>query len=161
MACTLAQNPGWWEIPAVAAGEVYVLDHGWFSRPGPGLVVGVEILARVLHPKAFSGVQGIASDSAGCFVGREKQEQQEQKKEKGDLHGAGLASACEAYAASTGAPRDEYSLVALKACGASLDAIIPETPPNGCVLKLQPGEQSPSNNEVGYQVQPCDFIVYM
>jgi hypothetical protein len=33
---------------------VYILDHTRFSRPGPRLVEGVEILARVLHPTLVS-----------------------------------------------------------------------------------------------------------
>ena len=46
----LAMNPGWWAIPAVKAREVYVVDHACFSRGGPRLVDGVELLAHILHP---------------------------------------------------------------------------------------------------------------
>lgn len=42
---------GWQDIPAVRTGRVYSLDaNSYFSRPGPRLVTGVEILAKLLHP---------------------------------------------------------------------------------------------------------------
>ena len=44
---------GWAELPAVRSGEVYCVDgSAHFSRPGPRLVDGTEILARILHPEA-------------------------------------------------------------------------------------------------------------
>ncbi len=40
--------------PAVRAGEIYATDaSAYFSRPGPRLVRGVEILAGLLHPDRF------------------------------------------------------------------------------------------------------------
>jgi iron complex transport system substrate-binding protein len=46
----LPRPPGWETIPAVQTGRVYPLDAGgYFSRPGPRIVEGIEILARVLH----------------------------------------------------------------------------------------------------------------
>jgi iron complex transport system substrate-binding protein len=49
----LWQLNGWVEQEAVRRGEVYVTDgNAYFSRPGPRLVDGVEILARMLHPEA-------------------------------------------------------------------------------------------------------------
>jgi iron complex transport system substrate-binding protein len=51
---TLARLPGWRDLPAVRRGEVFAVDaSSYFSRPGPRLVDGVEILAHVLHPDAF------------------------------------------------------------------------------------------------------------
>jgi iron complex transport system substrate-binding protein len=42
---------GWQDIPAVRNGRVYALDaSNYFSRPGPRLVIGLEILAKLLHP---------------------------------------------------------------------------------------------------------------
>jgi iron complex transport system substrate-binding protein len=42
---------GWEDIPAVRNGQVYSLDaNSYFSRPGPRLVTGIEILAKLLHP---------------------------------------------------------------------------------------------------------------
>ena len=41
----------WWALPAVRAGRVYAVDgSAFFSRPGPRLVDGVEILYEILHP---------------------------------------------------------------------------------------------------------------
>ena len=45
---------GWRDLPAVQAGEVWAVDAtSYFSRPGPRVVGGVEILAHILHPKVF------------------------------------------------------------------------------------------------------------
>jgi iron complex transport system substrate-binding protein len=47
----LETRPGWVELPAVRAGDVYVVDgNAYFSRPGPRLVDSVEIMAGLLHP---------------------------------------------------------------------------------------------------------------
>jgi iron complex transport system substrate-binding protein len=47
----LADEAWWRELPAVRGGRVYVADgHGFFSRPGPGLVDSLELLAHALHP---------------------------------------------------------------------------------------------------------------
>ena len=78
----LAGQPGWGEIPAVQRGEVYLLDHVFFSVPGPRIVDGLEILAQLTHPQLFSGYirpntvlkldavaarAGPPSDIGGCF----------------------------------------------------------------------------------------------
>lgn len=45
---------GWSDLPAVRQGEVWAVDAtSYFSRPGPRVVDGVEILARILHPEIF------------------------------------------------------------------------------------------------------------
>jgi iron complex transport system substrate-binding protein len=45
---------GWENLPAVRDGEVWATDAtSYFSRPGPRVVEGVEILARILHPEVF------------------------------------------------------------------------------------------------------------
>ena len=45
---------GWENLPAVRNGEVWATDAtSYFSRPGPRVVEGVEILARILHPEIF------------------------------------------------------------------------------------------------------------
>ena len=51
----LASQPGWDELPAVQAGEVYLVDHSTLSRPGPRVVDGLELLAELTHPGLFSG----------------------------------------------------------------------------------------------------------
>lgn len=43
---------GWNDLPAVKAGNVYALNgNAYFSRPGPRLINGLEILARIIHPE--------------------------------------------------------------------------------------------------------------
>ena len=43
--------PGWSQLPAVKSGNVFALNgNAYFSRPGPRLVNGLEILARIIHP---------------------------------------------------------------------------------------------------------------
>ncbi|MEU9030898.1 hypothetical protein AB0D46_25945 [Streptomyces sp. NPDC048383] len=50
----LTSLPGWQDLPAVRSGDVWVLDGpAYFNRPGPRVVRGAEVLARVLH-----GVRG-------------------------------------------------------------------------------------------------------
>jgi iron complex transport system substrate-binding protein len=45
---------GWHELPAVARGEVWAVDAtAYFSRPGPRVVTGAELLARIIHPELF------------------------------------------------------------------------------------------------------------
>ena len=52
----LATRPGWAELPAVRAGEVYAVDgSAYLSRPGPRLVDSLEMLAEILHPELFAG----------------------------------------------------------------------------------------------------------
>ncbi len=49
----LRSRPGWADLPAVRAGQVYITDgNAYFSRPGPRLVDSLEILAHALHPGA-------------------------------------------------------------------------------------------------------------
>ncbi|MER5967027.1 cobalamin-binding protein [Streptomyces sp. NPDC002057] len=46
----LTSLPGWNALPAVRAGDVWVLDGpAYFNRPGPRVVRGAEVLAQVLH----------------------------------------------------------------------------------------------------------------
>lgn len=61
---TLRQLPrarlpaGWAELPAVRDGNVWAVDAtSYFSRPGPRVVDGAEILARILHPQVFGEPQ--------------------------------------------------------------------------------------------------------
>jgi iron complex transport system substrate-binding protein len=43
--------PGWNDLPAVRNQNVFALNgNAYFSRPGPRLVNGLEILARIIHP---------------------------------------------------------------------------------------------------------------
>jgi iron complex transport system substrate-binding protein len=49
----LAEQDGWWDLQAVRRREVYVIEHDYFSRPGPRIVTGLEILAQIVHPELF------------------------------------------------------------------------------------------------------------
>ncbi|MDQ6735310.1 MAG: ABC transporter substrate-binding protein [Nitrospirota bacterium] len=50
----LTAHPDWHRLPAVQQGRVFAVDSGaYFSRPGPRLVDGTEILAALCHPSRF------------------------------------------------------------------------------------------------------------
>ncbi len=43
---------GWNELPAVKNGNLFALNgSAYFSRPGPRLIDGLEILSRIIHPE--------------------------------------------------------------------------------------------------------------
>lgn len=45
---------GWGELPAVRSGQVWAVDAtSYFSRPGPRVVEGAEILLKIIHPEIF------------------------------------------------------------------------------------------------------------
>jgi iron complex transport system substrate-binding protein len=49
---------GWEDLPAVRNGQVWATDaSAYFSRPGPRVVDGAEILARILHPEVLGPPQ--------------------------------------------------------------------------------------------------------
>ncbi|MCZ6602313.1 MAG: cobalamin-binding protein [Planctomycetota bacterium] len=52
-----ASFPDLWKgVPAVKSARVYAVDaNAYFSRPGPRIVDGIEILGRILHPDRLSG----------------------------------------------------------------------------------------------------------
>ena len=50
---SLAARDGWWDLQAVRTRHVYVIEHDYFSRPGPRIVTGLEILAQIAHPDLF------------------------------------------------------------------------------------------------------------
>jgi iron complex transport system substrate-binding protein len=50
----LTSRPEWSRLRAVRDGRVFLADgNQYFNRPGPRLVESLEILAELLHPKAF------------------------------------------------------------------------------------------------------------
>ncbi|WP_215449698.1 cobalamin-binding protein [Streptomyces sp. ATCC 21386] len=60
--------PGWSDLPAVRSGRVWVLDGpSYFNRPGPRVVRGTEVLARVLHD-VRAGAE-LTADEAQPFPG--------------------------------------------------------------------------------------------
>ena len=55
---------GWETLPAPRENRLFVVDgSAYFSRSGPRLLEGLEILAEILHPELFSGLvpQGAVS----------------------------------------------------------------------------------------------------
>jgi iron complex transport system substrate-binding protein len=49
---TLARNEKWKSLQAVKNGNVYAVNaNAYFSKPGPRTVVGLEIIAKILHPE--------------------------------------------------------------------------------------------------------------
>ncbi|MEW6603631.1 MAG: cobalamin-binding protein [Thermoproteota archaeon] len=49
----LARNEKWKSLRAVRNGSVYAVNaNAYFSKPGPRTVIGLEILAKILHPEA-------------------------------------------------------------------------------------------------------------
>lgn len=44
------EQPNAQDLPAVRKNQVYAVDAGYFSRPGPRVVAGAELLAHLLHP---------------------------------------------------------------------------------------------------------------
>jgi iron complex transport system substrate-binding protein len=60
--------PGWADLPAVRNGRLYAVDAGaYFSRSGPRLVDGLELLAQIIQPELFpwSAPQDIAIRISG------------------------------------------------------------------------------------------------
>ena len=48
---------GWETVPAVAAGQVFVVDGpACFDHPGPRVIDGIEVLAELIDPAAFDGM---------------------------------------------------------------------------------------------------------
>ena len=53
----LSDMEGWTTLPAVKDNRVYAIDAGAYtSRSGPRLVVGLEIMAEMIHPELFTGL---------------------------------------------------------------------------------------------------------
>jgi iron complex transport system substrate-binding protein len=49
----VAARPGWGTIAAVQNGAVYPVPGDIYSTPGPRLILGLEALAKLLHPDRF------------------------------------------------------------------------------------------------------------
>jgi iron complex transport system substrate-binding protein len=53
-AAGLYGNPEFADTPAAREGSVFAVDaSAYFSRPGPRIVDGLEILAWAIHPDAY------------------------------------------------------------------------------------------------------------
>jgi iron complex transport system substrate-binding protein len=55
--------PTWYrELPAVRSGQVFAVDgSAYFSRPGPRVIDGIELLAEILDPDAFEEIAPVGS----------------------------------------------------------------------------------------------------
>ncbi len=51
---TVKARPGWESMSAVQNDRIHIVDPNLVSRPGPRLVEGLEMLARLLYPERFS-----------------------------------------------------------------------------------------------------------
>jgi len=50
----LASYTGWENIPAYMSRNIYAVNaSAYFSRPGPRIVDGLELLAHIIHPELF------------------------------------------------------------------------------------------------------------
>ena len=47
------QRPGWEGITAVKNSQIFPFDDNLVSRPGPRMIIGLEALAKLLHPDLF------------------------------------------------------------------------------------------------------------
>ena len=56
-------RPAWYrDLPAVRRGQVFAVDgSAYFSRPGPRVIDGIELLAEILDPDAFEEVAPVGS----------------------------------------------------------------------------------------------------
>ena len=69
----LERQEGWRDLSSVKSGEVYLIDHSYFSRPGPRTVKGVELLAELTHPGIFAGLApkgSVVKLDAGRYAGQ-------------------------------------------------------------------------------------------
>ncbi len=56
---TVARNPDWKQVPAIAAGRLYLAPRqpfGWLDEPpSVNRLIGLRWLAGLLHPQRFDG----------------------------------------------------------------------------------------------------------
>lgn len=54
----LADKEKWRSLKAVKQGQVYAVNaNEYFSKPGPRIVIGLEILAKIINPDTFKDLQ--------------------------------------------------------------------------------------------------------
>jgi iron complex transport system substrate-binding protein len=54
----LARNEKWKSLEAVKNGNVYAVNaNEYFSKPGPRAVIGLEIMAKILHPETSQQIR--------------------------------------------------------------------------------------------------------
>jgi iron complex transport system substrate-binding protein len=53
----LFENKQWSSLKAVKQGQVYAVNSNeYFSKPGPRTIVGLEVLAKIIHPDTFQDI---------------------------------------------------------------------------------------------------------
>ncbi len=79
----LAKNGGWHALAAVKSGAVFATNgSAYYSRPGPRLVDGLELMAKMIHPEAFGSE--MPADRA-TKVGLQLLQEPQQRQISGDL----------------------------------------------------------------------------
>jgi iron complex transport system substrate-binding protein len=54
----LASNEKWKSLQAVKNGNIYAVNaNAYFSKPGPRTIVGLEIIAKILHPETSQHIR--------------------------------------------------------------------------------------------------------
>jgi iron complex transport system substrate-binding protein len=54
----LVRNEKWRSFQAFKNGNVYVVNaNAYFSKPGPRTIIGLEIMAKILHPEASQNIR--------------------------------------------------------------------------------------------------------
>jgi iron complex transport system substrate-binding protein len=62
----LMQCPDQWQLSPALAAHTYLVDaSSYFSRPGPRLIDGIELLSAILHPQDHDHIQ----ESIACRLG--------------------------------------------------------------------------------------------
>jgi iron complex transport system substrate-binding protein len=63
----LRSRPGWADLPAVIGDAVYAVDGpAYFNRPGPRLVDGLELLAKLFHPDRVDDAPPAGARRVSC-----------------------------------------------------------------------------------------------
>jgi iron complex transport system substrate-binding protein len=62
----LMQHPDQWQLSPALAAHTYLVDaSSYFSRPGPRLIDGIELLSAILHPQGHDHIH----ESIACRLG--------------------------------------------------------------------------------------------
>lgn len=156
----LTQLPGFRDLPAVQSGRVYVIDHSYFSRPGPRLVEGVELLFELLwgqQGSEWGSEQQHCADQAAAGVGQ--QESGKRSHGTGNLPLRGSAETHAEPAAPNGGVVKAASSSAGTACGHEQASQVcvgvdePTGPAVPCGGLLACAEQEPGNEHAVLRIK--------
>ena len=50
---SLEEHPTWQKMTAVARDRISVIDDDFVSRYGPRVILGLEEMAKIIHPELF------------------------------------------------------------------------------------------------------------